>query len=359
MKRGIFRKVIPMAFMIITMAAGCGEERGMVRSESVDAQPHSATTFAMDTVIEFLAVYHEDGEQVIIEAEQEIHRLERLFSVTLDESEIAVMNAQAGRAPVAASEDTQRLIQKAVEMHDLTRGAFDITISPVVQAWGFTTDGQNQIPTDEALMAVMDLVCIDDILIDTEKQTITLTREGMAMDLGGIAKGFASDAVAELLKARGVESALVSLGGNVVAVGGKPDGTEWKIAVLNPFDTDERIGIVKVRDMSVITSGGYQRYFEEGGRRYHHIINPETGYPAEAGLASVTIVCADGTKADVLSTALFVLGLERALEIWRESDDFDVIFVTEDAEIIVTEGIVEAFSFEGSGKEFTYEIAKR
>ena len=181
----------------------------------------------------------------------------------------------------------------------------------------------------------------------------------MAVDLGGIAKGYASDKLAELLKKKGVKSAWLSLGGNVCAIGTKPDGSPWRSAVQNPADENDYVGVVEISDACAVTSGGYQRYFEENGKKYHHIIDPATGKPAESGLTSVTIICKDGTKADALSTALYVMGLDDALAYWKTQDDFEVILVTEEGEVVATEGLKDSFTFDGKGNDYTYRVAKR
>ena len=186
-----------------------------------------------------------------------------------------------------------------------------------------------------------------------------LQKEGMAVDLGGIAKGYASDKVAELLKEKGVASAIVSLGGNVYGVGTKPDGEKWEVALANPLDANDYCGLISIENQAVVTSGGYQRYFEENGKKYHHIIDPATGYPAESGLLSVTIISDSGTEADVLSTALYVMGLEKALAFWQEHGGFEAIFVTEAGEVIATEGADACFEFEGRDNDFTYRMVER
>ena len=148
-------------------------------------------------------------------------------------------------------------------------------------------------------------------------------------------------------------------GHHVCAIGTKPDGSPWRIAVQNPADENDYVGVVEISDACAVTSGGYQRYFEENGKKYHHIIDPATGKPAESGLTSVTIICKDGTKADALSTALYVMGLDDALAYWKTQDDFEVIFVTEDGEVVATEGLKDSFTFDGKGNDYTYRVAKR
>lgn len=250
------------------------------------------------------------------------------------------------------------LLKTAKEMDELTNGCYDMTISPVVKAWGFTEE-EHHVPTQAELDALMPLVDNDSVILSEEDQTAYLAKEGMAVDLGGIAKGYTSDAVTKLMKEEGVESALIWLGGNISAISNKPDGNPWKIAVENPLNTEDYVGLVEVSDCSVITSGGYQRYFDQDGKRYHHIIDPAMGYPSDSGLLSVTIISENGTKADALSTALFVMGYDRAVELWRQSDDFEAIFVTEDGKVIATEGIADQFTFEGQDNDFTYETVTR
>ena len=177
----------------------------------------------------------------------------------------------------------------------------------------------------------------------------------MAIDFGGIAKGYTSSRLMEIFREYNVSSAMVSLGGNVQVLGTKTDGSDWRVAVQNPDGTDDYLGILAIKDKAVITSGGYERYFEEDGKTYHHIMDNETGKPADSDLISVTIISKDGMLADGLSTALFVMGKEDALNYWREHrEEFDAILVTKDGEITVTQGIADSFS-----SERNYDIAER
>lgn len=355
-----WKKTAALVLASVFILGGCSEKREQAQqmlAQAKEENRHEATTFAMDTIMTF-TVYHENGEQIMTDAEQEIRRLERLLSVTIEDSEIAQLNANAGKQAVPVSEDTMYLLKTAKEMDELTNGCYDMTISPVVKAWGFTEE-EHYVPTQAELDALMPLVDNDSVILSEEDQTAYLEKEGMAVDLGGIAKGYTSDAVTKLMKKEGVESALIWLGGNISAIGNKPDGNPWKIAVENPLNTEDYVGLVEVSDCSVITSGGYQRYFDQDGKRYHHIIDPATGYPSDSGLLSVTIISENGTKADALSTALFVMGYDRAVELWRQSDDFEAIFVTEDGKVIATEGIADQFTFEGKDNDFTYETVTR
>lgn len=233
-----------------------------------------------------------------------------------------------------------------MELYQETDGAFDIAIYPVMEAWGFPT--QNfQVPSQETLDQLLPLTDAGNIFCDKETRKISFGVEGMKIDLGGIAKGYTSSRIMDIYKDNGITSGLVNLGGNVQALGTKTDGTKWKIAVQSPDDTEDYLGILSVQDKAVITSGGYERYFEQDGVTYHHIIDPKTGYPAESGLVSVTIVSTDGTLADGLSTSLFIMGEEKAADFWREhKDDFDAILMSDDGTLYVTEGLENDFSTE-------------
>lgn len=353
-----WKKILALSLCGCFLLSGCAEQRERAQAaleNSKQKNRHEATSFAMDTIMTF-TVIHEDGEEIIIDAEQEIRRLENMLSVTLEDSDISRLNAAAGKEAVAIQQDTQTLLQIGKELGKQTNGAFDIAISPIVKAWGFTEE-ERRVPPQAELEELLSLTDPDDVILEGE--TAYLQKEGMAVDLGGIAKGYASDQVAELLKGLGVESALCSLGGNICAIGNKPDGSPWEAVVQNPLDSNDYVGMLQIRDAFVVTSGGYQRYFEENGKRYHHIIDPATGKPAESGLLSVTIICENGTKADALSTALFVMGLSDALAYWKTQNDFEAIFVTTEGEVVATEGLQESFAFEGRDNNFTYRIAER
>jgi thiamine biosynthesis lipoprotein len=220
---------------------------------------------------------------------------------------------------------------------------------PIVRAWGFTT-GDYRVPEDDEISALMENVGYDKITLD--RDTVTLA-PGMEIDLGSTAKGYAGRRVAELLRDSGVTSALLNLGGNIQTVGPKPDGSPWRIAVQDP-QSDGQLGTLSVTDMAVVTSGGYERYFEENGETFWHIMDPATGRPAKSGLISVTIVGSDGLLCDGLSTALFVMGAEKGAELWRQRGDFEAIMVTEDGDILITAGLSGSFTLaEGYSGEVT------
>jgi thiamine biosynthesis lipoprotein len=212
-----------------------------------------------------------------------------------------------------------------------------------MELWGFTT-GDYQVPTEKNIKKLLAKINPKDILLNEENREVSFAKEGMEVDFGGIAKGYTSAEIMDIFKENGVESGMVSLGGNVQVLGAKTDGSAWKVAIQNPNSEEEYLGVLETVDQAVITSGGYERYFEKDGTTYHHILDPSTGKPAENGLTSVTIVSADGVLADGLSTALFVMGTEKAKEFWKHhSEEFEVILYTDDGKLLVSEGIKDSF----------------
>ena len=267
--------------------------------------------------------------------------MDALLSTGEETSEVAQINANGGGT---LSEDTTYLLERSLDLYDSTNGVFDIAIYPIMDAWGFTT-GNYTIPSDDMIESLLPLTDANDILYDKDSASISFAKDGMKIDFGGIAKGYTSGRIADIYRECGVTSGLINLGGNVQVVGTKTDGSKWRVAVQSPEAEDDYLGILSTADRAVITSGGYERYFEQDGMKYHHIIDPSTGHPANNGLVSVTIVSADGTLADGLSTSLFIMGKDKAAEYWRaHSDEFDTILEDEDGVLYVTEGIADDFT---------------
>lgn len=351
------RKGILVCALLVGMLglslAGCGsagEQAEATTESSASAgsaaaaaeEPVSRDIFAMDTYMT-LSVYESDTEKAeaaLDEAVDEINRIEELVSTGIDTSEIAKLNENGSEK---VSETTGYLIERSKEIYESTGGVFDITVYPIMKAWGFPTENY-RVPKKTELAKLRKLMGADEIDYDEESGEVTLGKNGMAIDLGGIAKGYTSSRVMDIFKKAGIESAVISLGGNVQTLNAKPDGSKWRVAVEDPEDTSSYVGVLSIEDKAVITSGGYERYFEKDGKTYHHIIDPATGYPADSGLTSVTIVSDDGTLADGLSTSLFIMGAEKAETYWRaHSDEFDTILVQEDGSVLVTEGIADDF----------------
>ena len=298
-------------------------------------EPVQGTFFAMDTVMDF-TIYGESG--LIDQSESLITSLESLVSVTDADSELYAIN-QTGSGML--TEEASSLMEQALESCRRTDGALDLSIYPIVRAWGFTT-GSYQVPDEAEIQALLPLVDYRKIQYDAATGTVTLP-EGMEIDLGSVAKGYAGQLAAQMLREHGVQSALLNLGGNVQTVGTKPDGSPWQIGIKDPQGEDAMM-VISVEDQAVVTSGGYERYFEQDGQTYWHIMDPSTGHPADSGLISVTIVGDEGVVCDGLSTALFVMGLEKAADLWAQSGDFEAVFVTASGEVYITEGLRDRFA---------------
>lgn len=321
----------------------------------------AAQIFAMDTVME-VAAYGEHAEQAVKSTEKRIEELENRLSRTKADSLVSGLNRDGSIRHLTY--DYWNLIARAKEYRGATNGAFDITIAPVMDAWGFTGDSF-RVPEQSELDELLKYVNSDEIQIQEEPAYSVTLGEGQAIDLGGIAKGYTSDLVEQTFRANGIESGKISLGGNVFVLGGKPDGSDWRVGIKDPRNESGLAAILSLRDAYAITSGGYERYFEENGKTYHHIIDPSTGYPADSGLLSVTVVAADngpdwagagnGAMCDAFSTALFVMGEEQALDFWRNGGyDFDLVLVTEDGRVVITAGLADRFE-EVKDSGYTYE----
>ncbi len=331
MKKSYFRLSGVLLFLLcIAMLTAC--------QNSDENKKVSKDIFAMDTYMTVTA-YGKNAENGVNKAVDEINRLETVLSAEKQESDIYKLN-ETGSGTL--STDTKDIVSKALEINKTTNGAFDISIYPLMVKWGFTTQKYN-VPSKNEISKLLKDVDSSKIIFDEKSGNVKL-KENMKIDLGGIAKGYTSNRVMQIFKEHGVKSGLVSLGGNVQALGTKTDGTAWQIAIENPDKSSDYIGVVSVKDKAVITSGGYERYFEKNGKTYHHILDPETGYPAESGLKSVTIVSDDGTLADALSTSLFVMGKEKALDYWREhKNEFDTVLVEDNGDITITGGLEKIF----------------
>lgn len=298
-------------------------------------EPVQGTFFAMDTMMDF-TIYGESG--LIDQSESLIASLESLVSVTDANSELYAIN-QTGSGTLTGKASS--LMEQALEICRRTDGALDLSIYPIVRAWGFTT-GNYQVPDEAEIQALLPLVDYRKIQYDAATGTVTLL-EGMEIDLGSVAKGYAGQLAAQMLREHGVQSALLNLGGNVQTVGAKPDGSPWQIGIKDPQGEDAMM-VLSVEDQAVVTSGGYERYFEQDGQTYWHIMDPSTGHPADSGLISVTIVGDEGVICDGLSTALFVMGLEKAADLWAQSGDFEAVFVTASGEVYITMGLRDRFA---------------
>ena len=313
----------------------------------------SRSFFAMDTVI-MMDVYGGNEEKAVRQAEAKIHQLEGLWSATKEGSQIYEMNHNQGTL-IPISEETKNLISFTLQIAEETDGALNPAIYPLVRAWGFPT-GEYRIPDETELAELLSHMDYRKILVEDEKAMLP---ENMEVDFGAVAKGYTGDLVVEAMKEQGVSSAILNLGGNVALIGNSPDGDPWKVGIRSPYG-EGVFGTLEASDCHVITSGGYERYFTgEDGKIYWHILDPKSGYPADSGIISATIVGPEGKLCDALSTAVFVMGWERAEDYWRTHDNFEMILVTEDGQIYLTEGLEKRFSLNDLGQEIPVSVIEK
>lgn len=309
MKRGIAFILIGV---LLCLCAGC-------------APKYQKTVFAMDTVMD-LQVYGKDSQAAVEQVEKLLRDLDDRWSAHSGNSLLGQLNRGE---ELTLTDEEQMLLDMAEAFSQRSGGAFDPKMRLASQLWGFSNSAHH-VPTEAELQAAL---------------------VAPQWDLGGALKGYAGQQAVALLEKFSVTHGILNLGGNVQTYGQKPDGTPWSVGLQNP-DGGDPVGILSVvGTTAVVTSGDYQRYFELDGVRYHHILDPRTGMPAQTGLSSVTVICRDGLTADMLSTALFVMGLEDGAVFWRQSDDFEAVFITDTGKVYATQGVAL------SGCE--YEVIRR
>lgn len=298
--------------------------------------------FNMGTVI-INHVTAENPQQVLHEAEDEIKRLNRLLSRFVEESDISRINRQAGRSPVQVSEETFQLLSESLNYSKLSQGLWDITICPLVTLWE-EAKKQLTVPSQQMIEKDKQLVEYNSVTLNEASNEVFLSKEKQAIDLGGIGKGYAADRIIRVFKEHQVASAFTNFGGNVSTLGTKPEGTPWNIGIQHPRNPQELIGLVPVIDKSVVTSGDYQRFYQAtDGKKYHHIIDPKTGYPSDSGLISTTIIAESSTTADALSTITFLAGLEQSKAILKDYEGVDAVLIDKHLTVYLTKGIKDVF----------------
>lgn len=338
--------VIFLAILLIFSACGTG-------AVNISATPSEAEDFMMGTVIS-QRVYGEGAEAAMKAAAARLKEIESLMTINAPGGDINRLNEAAGKDKVALEPETINILATAKKYAQVSGGTFDVTIGPLVKAWGVFTD-HPRVPSADEIEKLKKLTDYKTLQVDTENNTAALEMSGQIVDLGGIAKGYAGDEAIKVYKEHGIKSAYINLGGNVVVLGTKPDGKPWRIGIQNPrANNGYYIGIVEVTDKAVVTSGDYERFFEKDGVRYHHILDPKTGRPAASGLISATIITDVSMDADALSTAVFVLGLEKGMALVKGLKGVEAILVTRDREIYATEGIRSSFKFTDESKEYKY-----
>jgi thiamine biosynthesis lipoprotein len=297
--------------------------------------------FAMNTEIS-LKLYGTKAEKTVRQIRSEIACLERKMSRFISNSEISKINGSSGKYPVRISRDTFVVLSISKKFYEITQGAFNVLMGPVVDVWDYKNS--EAIPEAMRIQRALDLTSCNDLILDSEGQTARLKNPGQSIDLGAIGKGYAGDRCMAIVKRNQIESGVINLGGNVCVRGKKPDGSPWKVGIRHPREENALIGFVEVADKHVVTSGDYERFFnDEEGIRRHHILNTVSGYPTDSGLISVTVVSENGTIADALATSLFAMGRKSCSCLLSRFPGSEALLVDERLEVYITRGLKNDF----------------
>ncbi len=303
-------------------------------------EPVTKTLFKFDTVIN-LKIYEDDASAMHLKKiEQMLDDIDEQINMSNKNSEIYAINQAAGKKAIKVSKGTFDLVKVSIDYAKDTQGAFDPSIGPLVSLWKIGNGGEH-VPDANLINQAKSLVNYKDIMMDEAKLTIKLAKEGMSLDLGGIGKGYAADLVADYLHQEGIESAIIDLGGSsIIAIGKKPSGEQWRIGLQDPDrERGEQLALIQLDNETIDSSGVYERFFMENGVRYHHILDPKTGFPTQNGLKSVTIIGGTATDADVLSTAVVVMDLEEGMAYINRKQNVEAMFIMEDNRIYMTPGL--------------------
>lgn len=337
---------LPVLLLVFTLLlSGCTTQTNPPSSE-----PLRQTQFMMGTTIT-ISLYDHQDESILKACFDRIAELENALSMNKENTLLDEVNSQSGITPVVVNADMFDVIKKGLYYSNLTEGSFDITIGPIVKLWniGFP---EARVPSQEEIEQNLPLIDFSQVVLDESNQTVFLSQPGMKIDLGGIAKGFTADEMVKILKANDVEHAIIDLGGNVYTLGTKVDGSPWKVGIQDPFNPrGQIIGYIPISNKSAVTSGIYERYLEADGKKYHHILDPSTGYPFENEIAGVTIISDASIDGDALSTSVFSKGIEEGLNFVNSLDGIDAIFISKDKEVYITEGVRDSFVLDN--EEFT------
>jgi len=342
--KNIFKNRIIIFLLLISLIftfSGCrNEETKIVNNNKI-----SESEFLLDTHVT-ITLYGTADENLFPEIFEEIQRLENILSVHVEGSDLDLLKKNAGIKPVKVSEDTIKLMEKSIKYSELTNGLFDITSGPLIDLWGIGTESA-KIPSKDEIKEAIGLINYKKIKIDKKESTVFLEDDDMIANLGAIAKGYIADRVEEKLYKLGIESAIINLGGNVQLIGTKPDGTLFRIGIQDPDESrGGNIGVYTGKDVTIVSSGDYERFFIEDGVKYHHILNPKTGFPVDTEIKSVSIITDKSFEADALSTSVLLSGWDKGIAMIENSKDIEAIFINKDHQVYVTEGLKETFDFD-------------
>lgn len=339
-ERGRRAAALLLCVCLALSLAACGENRKEQRE-----------IFAMDTIMT-LTAYGSHAEDGLNAAESVIVAMDVMLDPELPTSTVYAIN-HANGSSVVVSAQIAKMLTTAKTVYDQSGGALDLSLYPLIKRWGFI-DQKYYKPTEAEIAEDLSRLCFDKMILTsfpaTGSYSLTIPDYGQ-FSFGAVAKGCAAENAIDAMRQAGVKSGIISLGGNVQTLGVKPDGSLWKVAIQDPDDPTGYVGVISVGETAVVTSGPYQRHFPNS-EAYHHILNPATGHPSGSSLRSVTIICEDGTMADALSTAMFVLGESRALNYWRQYGGFEMILITTDERIVCTKGLLEEFTLSAEASQY-------
>lgn len=332
-----------LLILMLLITAGCSSEEKPATPKISD-NPSSKTEFLMGTVVT-VKIYDEGKGKVLDPVFKRIRVLADATTAEENEkqSEISEINRNAGVKPVRVSEDILDMLKIGRHFSDQSGGKFDLSIGPLSRLWHIGFPDARK-PKQSEIDRVLPLIDYKKVVVNEKKHTVFLKGKGMKLDLGAIAKGYITDQAVAVLKAHGVHSAIVDLGGNIFVLGDSPRGGEWTVGIQNPFSPrGEIVGKIRESDKTIITSGIYERYLKVGGKTYHHLLNPDTGYPLNNDIAGVSVVTSRSVNGDALSTTLFAEGVQAGIRNAEKMKDVEAIFVTRDKKIYITSGLKKNF----------------
>ena len=320
----LMKKCAAILLLFVFFCAGCSSK-----------EPEQQVTYALGT--ECIQTVYEGDPSALEQGQDLLYEIDSVLNFYREGSEINEINQNSGQT-LKVSQKTARVIGESLEISRLSGGAFDITMGAVSELWGFS--GDPSVPAEKNLQEALATVGYEKLSLNGEDFS---AQQCQKIDLGGIGKGYAADELAKLYREKGVTSAIINLGGNVYVLGRRPDGQKFRVGIVDPLDTSRYFAWIELEDVSIVTSGTYEKNFEENGTLYHHILDPKTGYPVENSLASVSILSKNSMLADGLSTAAFVLGEEAGMEMINEIDGVEAVFVTKDKRILYSEGFSDQY----------------
>ena len=322
---------------LLTIIGGCSKKEEVKKESTL-----SKTELIMGTVIK-VSIYDSSDEKILNDVFKRVREIEDLVSINKIDTELDEINNNAGIKPVKVSDESFEIIEKALDYSKQSKGGYDLTIGPLVKLWSIGLP-EAKVPSDNEIKEVLEKIDYNKVKLNKENKEVYLEEKGMKLDLGSIAKGYTADEIVKILKSKKVNKAIIDLGGNIYALGEKEENKPWKIGVQNPFeDRGDVVGTIDIKDKSIVTSGIYERYIEKDGEKYHHILNPKTGYPYESEIAGVTLITDKSIDGDALSTLIFTKGIKEGLEFLKELKDVEAIFVSKEKKVYLTEGIKDNF----------------